>query len=106
MDKRLTRNYTDPDSRRWWEAAEKAGANPPKIVVPSPNNDLKAEAQLKVDLNKCDPEVRGRERSKYTTDTSEHRAFAICERKTNDCAGAAATRSLAISWTETCCDVL
>lgn len=58
MDKRLTRNYSDPDSRRWWEAAEKAGANPPKIVVPSLNNDLKAEAQSKTDLNKSDPELR------------------------------------------------
>lgn len=33
--KRLTRNYTDPESRLWWESAEKAGANPPKLSVPS-----------------------------------------------------------------------
>ena len=57
MNKRLTRNYTDPESRLWWEAAEKAGANPPKIVVPSLNNDLKAESQPKADANKCEPEA-------------------------------------------------
>ena len=45
MDKRVTRNYADPDSRSWWEAAEKAGANPPKIVVPSQNDDLNRETR-------------------------------------------------------------
>lgn len=64
MAKRLTRNYSDPDSRRWWEAAEKAGANPPKIVVPSLNADLKPEAQSKTDVNKFDPELSSGERSK------------------------------------------
>jgi len=63
MNKRLTRNYTDPESRLWWEAAEKAGANPPKIVVPS-QNDLKVEERPKTDLRQSKPAARRDEDSK------------------------------------------
>ena len=37
MSKRLGRNYDDPDSRRWWEAAEKAAANRRKLTIPAVN---------------------------------------------------------------------
>jgi len=63
MNKRLTRNYTDPESRLWWEAAEKAGANPPKIVVPS-QNDLKLEERPKTDLRPGKPAASRDEDSK------------------------------------------
>ena len=57
MEGRITRNYADPESRKWWEAAEKAGANPPRIVVPSLNDDLKAEAQPKPVAKKREAEA-------------------------------------------------
>ena len=35
MSKPLGRNYEDPDSQRWWAAAEKAAANRRKLVIPT-----------------------------------------------------------------------
>ena len=35
MSKRLGRNYEDPDSQRWWAAAEKAVASRRKLVIPA-----------------------------------------------------------------------
>ncbi len=35
MNKRLGRNYEDPDSKRWWAAAEKAAASRRKLVIPT-----------------------------------------------------------------------
>ena len=44
---KLTRNYSDPESRKWWEEAEKAAANAPRIIVPSSAANLKVESQAK-----------------------------------------------------------
>ena len=63
MNKRLTRNYSDPESRLWWEAAEKAAANPPKIVVPS-QHDLKGDERTKTDLSQSNPKESRDEHSK------------------------------------------
>ena len=35
MSKRLTRNYSDEESRNWWKKAEEAAANVPTLVASS-----------------------------------------------------------------------
>ena len=57
MEKRLTRNYSDPESRKWWEEAEKAAANAPRIIIPSSAADLKMEAQAQTTPSISEPQT-------------------------------------------------
>ena len=43
MSKRLARNYDDINSKRLWEAAEKAAANRRKLVVPEISIEAKGD---------------------------------------------------------------
>ena len=52
---KLTRNYSDPESRKWWEEAEKAAANAPRIIVPSSNKNMTREAQTTKTSGTNDP---------------------------------------------------
>ena len=40
MSKPLGRNYEDPDSQRWWAAAEKAAANRRKLIIPATPSEM------------------------------------------------------------------
>jgi len=43
MSKTLTRNYQDPESKRFWEAAEKAGLDAPKLTMPASSAEGRIE---------------------------------------------------------------
>ena len=45
MSKGLGRNYEDPESRRFWESAEKAAANRRQLVVPGCTDEKPTEVQ-------------------------------------------------------------
>ena len=45
MSKRLTKNYDDAESRRLWEAAEKAAANRRQLVVPEVSAQANSEEE-------------------------------------------------------------
>ena len=53
---KITRNYSDPESRKWWEEAEKAAANAPRIIVPSSSADLKVAGQAKTTPTISEPQ--------------------------------------------------
>ena len=61
---KLTRNYSDPESRKWWEEAEKAAANAPRIIVPSSATDLKLEAHCNTTPGTSDPQEKKDTKSK------------------------------------------
>ena len=52
---KLTRNYSDPESRKWWEEAEKAPVNAPRTIVPSSNKNITGEAQATKTSGTNDP---------------------------------------------------
>jgi len=60
MSKRLGKNLEDADSRRLWEAAERAAANRRKLVVPNVSADTKVDHKPDVESSKAahsdDPE--------------------------------------------------
>ena len=43
MSKRLARNYDDINSKRLWEAAEKAAANRRRLIVPEASIEAKGD---------------------------------------------------------------
>ncbi len=45
MKRRLGRNYEDPDSQRWWAAAEKAAGSRRKLIIPDSPNEKTDDAQ-------------------------------------------------------------